>query len=352
MSDEATAEEARGYEAVGTLYHAFLTGLILTVVTRRGSEEAAELVYRLFRRQQSEKFLPGLKKLGLAELPHAVAAAQYHYLSNQIGGVKVQYMYESDRKAWVRYVPPRWIFDGTAICAIPSEVSRAMLRGWHARNGISLGNPRLGVVCTKMTTDGDPGLEVYFFEHDRDLKPEERLRFAPDEDGPDFDPSAAPRLPSAEWPLVRQQKALRNYTREYVRSMLPEMIGLMGAGEAGRLASLTGRLIGMQFFDRTARLLGIDDRGAPGFARYLAAMQRAQGEQIELESDGAQAIVRQRTWKLARGLGDLPPEFFDGWNALWEGALSIHNRRLELVVRKRIDLGDSMFEWIVRPKTR
>ena len=46
------------------------------------------------------------------------------------------------RKAWVRYPPPRWIWSGTAICGIPSEVSRAMLRGWHANNGVVLGNPQ------------------------------------------------------------------------------------------------------------------------------------------------------------------------------------------------------------------
>ena len=40
-------------------------------------------------------------------VPQAVAAAQYHYLSNLIGGVRVEYMPECDRKAWVRYAPIR-----------------------------------------------------------------------------------------------------------------------------------------------------------------------------------------------------------------------------------------------------
>jgi len=80
-----------------------MTGLVLTPVTRRGEDQAAEFVFRLFRRQHLEKFLPGLAKLGLDRLPHAVACAQYHYLSNQVGGVKTEYARESDRKAWVRY---------------------------------------------------------------------------------------------------------------------------------------------------------------------------------------------------------------------------------------------------------
>ena len=88
-----------GYRAVQTLYHAYLTGVILAAVVRRGRQDAAELVFRLFRRQHLEKFLPGLVKLGLDTLPHAVACAQYHDLSNHLGGVRVEYGYESDRKA-------------------------------------------------------------------------------------------------------------------------------------------------------------------------------------------------------------------------------------------------------------
>src|SRR5258705_5201273 len=72
------------WRGVADLYHAYFTGLILTVVTRRGTADAAEFVFRAFRRQQQERFLPGLEKLGLSHLPPAVAAAQYHYLSKLI----------------------------------------------------------------------------------------------------------------------------------------------------------------------------------------------------------------------------------------------------------------------------
>ena len=90
------------WRSVADLYHATFTGLILTTVTRRGTPDAAEFVFRIFRRQQQERFIAGLDKLGLSHLPPAVAAAQYHYLSNWIGGVHVEYMYESDTKAWIR----------------------------------------------------------------------------------------------------------------------------------------------------------------------------------------------------------------------------------------------------------
>ncbi len=75
----------RGYQAVEVVYHAYLTGLILATAIRRGREDAAALVFKLFRRQRLGKFLPGLTKLGLHGPPEAAACAQCHYLSNDLG---------------------------------------------------------------------------------------------------------------------------------------------------------------------------------------------------------------------------------------------------------------------------
>src|SRR6201991_2144512 len=154
---ERSAQSAQWlkWRSIADLYHACFTGLTLSVVTRRGTREAAEFMFRVFRRQQQERFLPGLKKLGIDHLPPAVAAAQYHYLSNWIGGVHVEYMFESDRKAWIRYPPPRWAWKGTAICGVPGEVSRAMLRGWHANNGVALGDQAR--LCLHQTERRRPG---------------------------------------------------------------------------------------------------------------------------------------------------------------------------------------------------
>jgi hypothetical protein len=348
VSVDESAREA-GYRAVEVIYHALLTGLILTTVSRRSGADAALLMFRLFRRQHLEKFLPGLAKLGLTGLPHAVACAQYHYLSNHLGGVRVEYMYESDRKAWVRYVPPRWIYEGAAICGVPSEVSRAMLRGWHAHNGVSLGNPRLGFVCTKQTTDGQPGLEGYYLEYDRDLAPEERLRFAPGEEGPEFDPARAPRAEGAGWPAARLRKVARNYTMDYVRTALPVLAETFGVAEARHLGGITGRLIGMQYYAETAALLGVPPGGAESFARYLCALGRAQDDAIDWQRDDGEVIVRQHGWRLMRGISPLAPSVFEGWNALWEGALSIHDRHLTLAVTRRPDEGaEGCIEWRLR----
>ncbi len=322
-----------GYAAIARLYHGWVTGLILTVVTQRSAAAAAELVFRLFRRQQREKFLPGLAKLGLQGLPDAVASARYHYLSNRIGGVRVEYVEESPRKAWIRYPAPRWMWEGTAICAVPSTVSRAMLRGWHAENGPALGNPRLGFVCTKQTVDEQDALEGYFCEYDRALTPEERLRFAPEEAAPLFDPAAAPRLPEGEWSLERLAKARRNYAIEYVRSALPELYGLFGAAEADALAGRAAYLVGLQFGEDAKALLGLDQTGAAGFAELFRRLAAAQGAEVAVARDGAAWLLRQRSFPL------LPPgaDGFAAWNRLWQGCLATHDRSLRWELRSRSD---------------
>ena len=66
--DNVQAAKWLRWRGVADLYHACFTGLILTVVTRRGIPDAAEFVFRVFRRQQQERFLPGLDKIGRAHV--------------------------------------------------------------------------------------------------------------------------------------------------------------------------------------------------------------------------------------------------------------------------------------------
>jgi hypothetical protein len=335
-----------GHRAVSVLYQALLTGLVLTLVTRRSEDDATRFVFALFRRQQLEKFRPGLAKLGLDRLPPAVACAQYHYLSNQLGGVKTEYACESDRKAWVRYPPPRWIWQGSAICGIPSRVNAAILHGWHGHNGVTLGAPRLGFVCTGQTVDGHPGLEGYYLEHDRELAPEERVRFAPGESMPDPDPARAPRLDPGTWPAERLEIVVSRYAMEYVRTTLPVLLDLLGPADTRAILGRAARLIGMQYFDETARLVGLGGSGPAAFARYLAALAAAQGEAVELTLEAGRARVRQKGWRLARDLEPLDPAAFDAWAELWHGALAAHDRRLRLAVTREA----GAVEFVIAPR--
>ncbi len=331
-------------EGLAELYHRYLTGLVLALVVERGEDRAADALFGLFRRQHLDKFLPGLEKLGLSGLPDAVACAQYHYLSNHVGGVGVVFIPESDRKAWVRYTPPRWIFDGTALAAIPTRVARAMLHGWHGHNGVSLGNPRLGFVCTGQTMDGSPGLEGYYIEEDQPLEPDQRVRFRFGESCPPVDEAALPQLAADSWPAERLAKAARNYSMDYVRNLIPVLTDQLGPLEAGGLLYRTGRRIGMQY----ASAVTADLHGSP--AEILARLLAAHGDPVTV-STGSPATIDQRGWRLMRGLeGESVPEWFDGWLGLWEGLVAVLDPGLRLTVQSRIDLGDDSFLWRLTPR--
>jgi hypothetical protein len=339
-------------EAVSKLYQAYITGLILTVSSRRGAAVAGEWIFRLFRRQHEARFLVGLDKLGLTDKPDAVACAGYHYLSNRIGGVDVQFMAESDTKAWVRFPPPRWIYQGAAICGVPSEVSRGMLRGWYARNGVSLGNPRLGFVCTGQTTDGQPGLAGYFLEHDRNLEPEERLRFSPGEEPPPHDPDAAPVLDADLWTEERQTKAKRNYALEYTRTGLTVLAEALGPSEATALAAHAGRLVGLQLGPEVARLLGVEGDDPVAAARLLAALAVAEGDGARWLPDGAGAVVERDSIRLFKGLESQSATMVEGWGGLLDGlAMSIAGH-VALTRRAGSDRGGAVWSWRIDPQAR
>ncbi len=338
-------DDPAGWAALAELYHRYLTGLLLATVLRASPAAATEVSFRTFRRQHLEAFLPGLRKLGLTELPHAVACAQYHVLSNALGGVRVVWIPESDTKSWVRYLPPRWIFDGTAVCGIPTEVSRAMLHGWHGHNGVTLGNDRLGFVCTMLTTDAQPGLEGYYIEEDRPLAPEERVRFSPGE-RPRNEPVA---LPLPQWEPQRLAKVERNYASMYVHTILPVLCSVVGVADAASIGRTAGRQIGMQYHPAVTALLGDDaDRPTQPFAVRFARLLAAHGTPATVTAptvaDGAWRVRLER-WKLFEG-SEVHPATFEAWNGLWEGMAAMEG--VQLWVDARLDLGDDAFVWRVR----
>jgi hypothetical protein len=347
------------YRAVGTLYNALMTSLVLGLVTRRGEDAAREYVFRHFRRQHLEKFLPGIEKLGLTGLPAAPTCALYHYHSNALGGVKTGYLRENDRKAWVRYPPPRWIWKGTAIAAVPHAVSAAMLHGWHGHNGQSLGKPNLGFVCTGMTVDGLPGLEGYYLEYDHPLKEEERVRFAYcAEEMPRIDWASQPALETARWPEERRLRTFRAYAVEYLRTMLPTLQELLGPDGARTELGRAARLVGLQFHEETARDLDLptdvergDLESARAFARWLAAMLAAEGEEVETRESEGTVIVGAQGWRLVRDL-DLadPLNAFDAWNELWLGAAAACDRFLTVQTMRSCDDRGWRIAWRIAPR--
>ena len=268
--------------------------------------------------------------------------------------MKTEYFRESDRKAWVRYPPPRWMWRGTAIAAIPHEVSAAMLHGWHGHNGASLGNPRLGFVCTGMTVDGMPGLEGYYLEHERDLAPEERVRFAyGGETMPRFDPLAAPKLEAESWPAERLERTRRRYAMDYVRTMMAVLEDLPGAADPMAELARVARLVGLQFYEETANEFVQEcDLGsgkpecAEAFVNWLRGVLEGQGEEVTLGRLGNEFVLTIERWRLAEGLGlaDLPGAF-GAWNELWAGACAAHDRFLRLQTTHSIADGVLSARW-------
>ena len=322
--------------AQADLHHQYFLGLQLMVSTQEGPDVVFDWMFRLFRRQHEDKFLSSFDKLGLADLPHAVACAKYHVLSNGIGGVAVEYMYETDQKAWVRFRYPRWMYAGPALCGIPVEASRGFLHGWYAQNGVSLGNPRLGYVCVSEDLTGQFGLCGYFKEYDHDLSDEERLQFAPDERPPLFDPEAQPMPPANEWNEERLAKANRNYAVEYIRNGVRALAAVIGRDRTLELGQRAARLIGLQNYQPMAKAVGGVDGGVEDAAAFLARMMVGMGDTcaVTRQSDGSMRIA-QTGLRIVR---DLPSNEQDDllacWIEIWRGALHSHRHFMDVTCER------------------
>ena len=334
-------------EAQAHLHHRYFLGLQLMVAVEEGRETVGEWMFRLFRRQHRDKFLSSFEKLGLAGLPHAVACAKYHTLSNGVGGVRVEYMEESDRKAWVRFRYPRWMYDGPAICGIPVEASRGFLKGWYAQNGVSLQNPRLGFVCVSEDLTGEFGLCGYFREYDRELAPEERLQFARDERPPPFDPARQPSPPEDRWSAERLARAARNYAMEYCRNGVRELVGVIGRERALALGARAARLIGLQHYRSMADALGCEDAGVAESARFLALAFQGMGDEVEVSTGGRAATLQQRGLRIVRGLeGEERADLLACWIELFRGAVHAQREFLNVDVEDR---GEALV-WTISPR--
>ena len=317
--------------AQADLHQQYFIGLQLMVSTREGPEAVRDWMFHLFRRQHEEKFLSSFKKLGLEGLPDAVASAQYHVLSNTLGGVGVEFMAEADTKAWVRYRYPRWWLDGAALCGIPVEAGDGFMRGWHANNGASLGNPRLGFVCVSEDMTGEYGFCGYFKEFDRDLSEAERLQYAKDERPPPFDPAAQPKPPAAEWDEARLAKAYRNYAVEFVRNGVTALSATLGRDRAVERGVLAARLTGLQQYAHLASSVGAKDGGVKDAARFLAAMFEGMGDTVETDIQADRANIHQIGLRIVRGLeGEARDDLLSCWTAIWKGTIASHRAFMDV----------------------
>ena len=323
-------------EVQAHLHHQYFIGLQLMVSVEKGAGVVGNWMFNLFRKQHEDKFLSSFNKLGLENLPHAVACAKYHVLSNGVGGVRVEYIAETDKKAWIRFRYPRWMYDGPAICGIPIEASRGFLKGWYARNGISLQNPRLGFVCVSEDLSGDFGFCGYFKEFEKDLSVEERLQFSPNERPPQFNEADQPIPPREHWSDDRLAKANRNYSIEFCRNGIGELLRVIGLDETLRIGKRAARLTGLQQYSHMGNSLNAIDGTPDDAARFLIAALEGMGDTINRIDEPNQIILKQSPLRIVRGLqGSEREVLLACWIELWRGMVQSHREFMNLKVEDK-----------------
>jgi hypothetical protein len=225
-----------------------------------------------------------------------------------------------------------------------------MLRGWHANNGVALGNLNVGFVCTKQSVDGQDGLEGYYCEYDHPLELDARLVFARHLEAPRFDPATAPELPVDSWPKPRLEKAYRNYAMEYVKTAAPVLVQVFGPEDAGYLLHLTGKLIGMQYFHEIAQSFAMGQGAASGsakeFVAFLRVLFESQDDVAEISASGGAFEVRQQSWKLMADVGDYHPACASILTGLFEGLAAGCGRHIPVHLKPSAG-GNAPFVWSI-----
>ncbi|GEM_PF-1234686 len=284
--------------------------LQLALLRERGGDELAAAKRKILRRHQREYFLAGVEKLGISrDLPPAVVAARYHYFSNALGSLQMEYIEESPKKVWIRYRAPSFSFTGIGLAAVPSKVQRWMFSGWHPYNGEALGCPNLGFVVTKVFQDGEPYDEGYFQEYDKPLHPDQRIQYRPVSMSPDSDPKKAPKLDPKLWPDERRWRANRNFARGYIEDTIRVCLELYGVHETATHVANALRIFSVQFHEFYRRKLGVTGSRAIDLARLYGAIAHMANEDPVLEEVKPGKYSLTRLNRMCAG-DELPAEIY------------------------------------------
>ena len=275
MSDENELQTLeRRIDISSRFFGRVFAGLTIATYRDRGEPALHQLFRDFMSSHQEEFFLVGLQKLGIgSDEPPAVKAGKYHYFSNRLGGLVMQYVEESPKKVWIRHLAPGLhVYEGLELLALPASLGRTIYSIWHPRNGELLGCPRLGWVVTKLVCEGDPYDEGYFIEHDRDLAPDEILRFERADSTPEFDPAAAPKLDPKLWPRERILKAKANYAAGYVPDVVERIRKRHGDDVAWRVLARTMRDVAIHYTDSLRQKLGVPGNGLRDVTSFCSAL--------------------------------------------------------------------------------
>lgn len=236
---------------------------------------------------QSGLLREGMRKLGIRDdEPPAVQAGKYHYLSNILGGLRLEYIEESEKKVWLRYRGPYQMMPNISAIAFPPTLRRHQFSTWHARNRHFLGYPRLGWVYTKTALEGDPYDEGYFIEYDHDIDDVIADGSAVVRHTPEFDPAKAPKLDPAQWPESRQLKARRNYALGYVAQSTQALLDVFGELETCHMIDTAVRILAMQLCRDWIADLEITDTDFDACVALVTGLMRALGQPYQVERLG------------------------------------------------------------------
>ena len=346
---DRTAQCLLAYE----LWTSIWTGVTLACLREHDQDLIAELEFRSLHRHHRKHFLSGMEKLALGpELPDAVRCGRYHYFSNTLGGLPMEYVEETPNKVWVRYRPPFWIGDGVTQpsagpAALGSAFGRAAFRGWHGHNGGTLGNPRLAFVQTQNLTDGDPWDAGYFWEGERDLQPGESYQRRPGEWGPAFDPQNAPRLPHADWPEERRMRALRNYAVDHTATRFTVLSELVGIISAARIVEHAVCMVLAQRWESLPASVGVAHVETPlEAAAFFAGLAALLDDELEIEIRAEDAVVRQHTMRMWRDEPVPLPQIDHAFARAWNAALPLQAWGLRCRLAQTPSDGAPFAEWI------
>jgi hypothetical protein len=133
---------------------------------------------------------------------------------------------------------------------------------------------------------------------------------------------------------------------EYVRTAAPVLVQLFGPEDAGYLLHLTGKLVGMQYFDEIARSFSAGRGTARDFAGFLHALIEAQDDVAGIDDSAGVFEIRQQTWKLMADVGDYHPACGRVLEGLFQGLAAGCGRHIAVHIRPAAG-GGPPFVWSI-----
>jgi hypothetical protein len=334
-AEQAPIEEV-DYELAYDHWMRLCSAVVMGFIRNFGPDAAAEVERSAMRRHQTKHFISGLAKLGLLdETNDVLRCAKYHYFSNVLGGLPLEYVEESPTKIWLRYRAPYWVGDGVGHSSagpagMPSALGRAPFLGWHANNGAVLGNPNLVFIQTQNLLDGDPWDAGYYTELNEEQEPGVAYKRRTGEWGPEVDPAGLPRLPHDDWPELRKRRALRNYAVSTTASRVSTACDVLGVEETATVVQHAFTAVLSQFWRALPQAMGISSiSSASDAASYFARVLALNGDSCRVEGvDDRTVIVRHPVSRFWRHEEFVVQEIDRAIGNAWSRSLTLYGSRL------------------------